>query len=168
VYPIFIRKERRDVEQFDLLFYRGSGVAASIISKVTKSPYTHVALVLDEFHLVEADWYHPLAIRHIEYRTENFDIYRVGDLDDVQRSRIKRYIYETINSPYDYPLVLSHLLKYFFGGKLLFNSPRRFDCSEWVDLAFNYAGIDLLPNTQISTVTPADLVKSPKLTLVKG
>jgi hypothetical protein len=154
------------MESFDLLFYKGTNPVSKLISKVTKSPYTHVALVLDEFHLVEADWYHPLAIRHIVYRTGDYDIYRPQNLTEKQKAKIKAYIYETINSGYDYKLVMSHLFKY-FGGKLLDN-PSRFDCSEWIDLAFLYSGYDFLPNVAFSTITPAELVKSPKLKLVKA
>ena len=154
------------MREFDLLFYKGDGFISKIIKKVTAPPYSHVALVLDNYHVVEADWKHPLSIRHISYSSWDYDIYRVEGLTEEHKEKIRRYINETISAGYDYKLVLSHLFKYFFKGKLL-NSPSRYDCSEWVTLAFLYAGIELLPNKQPFEVAPSDLLKSPRLKLVK-
>lgn len=154
------------MQEFDLIFYKGDGFISKIIKKVTKSPYSHVALVLDNYHILEADWKRPLSIRHISYRSQEYDIYRVKGLTEEQKEKLRRYINETISAGYDLKLVLSHLFKYFFKGKLL-NSPSRYDCSEWITLAFLYAGIELLPSKQPFEVTPADLSKSPRLKLVK-
>jgi hypothetical protein len=160
------QKEGFSVKEFDLLFYKGEGIVSNVIKKVTKSDYSHVALVLDDYHLLEADWKKPLSIRHFSYRAEDYDIYRVEGLMEEHKDRLRRYIVDTINSPYDFALIASHLLNYFFKGKIV-GSPNRFDCSEWIDLAFLYAGVDLLPGIAFSTITPEKLVKSPKIKLVK-
>lgn len=154
------------MQEFDLIFYKGDGFISKVVKKVTDPPYSHVALVLDSYHLVEANWKNPLSIRHISYPKWDYDIYRVEGLTEQQKKKLRRYINETIGAGYDYKLVLSHLFKYFFKGKLL-NSPSRYDCSEWVTLAFLYAGIELLPNKKPFEVTPTDLSKSPMLKLVK-
>lgn len=153
------------MEKFDLVFYKGNSFVSKIVRKITKSEYSHVALVLDEYHLLEADWRKPLSIRHISYKTQEYDVFRVEELTEKQKEYIKEFMMDTLNTPYDFTLILAHLLNYFFKVKL-FHSPYRYDCSEWIDLAFLYAGVDLLPMTKSSTVTPAELSKSPKITMV--
>jgi hypothetical protein len=154
------------MEPFDLLFYRGKGIVSKAVKQFSDSPYSHVALVLDEYHLLEANWNHPLSIRHISYRRSDYDVYRVVGLEERQKEKIREYIQQTINAGYDYRLVISHVFHYFFKGKLI-HDENRFDCSEWIDLAFMYAGVNLLPYRLDSLVTPGELADSDKLILVK-
>ncbi|WGV59386.1 hypothetical protein QIH01_28605 [Brevibacillus brevis] len=49
-----------NLKRFDLLFVRGSLPLARLIQGVTNSQYSHVAIVLDEYHIEETDRWFPL------------------------------------------------------------------------------------------------------------
>lgn len=153
------------MEKFDLIFYKGKNIISKIIRLISKSDYTHVALYLGDFHVVETDFMLNLSVRHIIYKRKDYDVYRVENITAKQREKLEEFINMTISSHYDYKLVMSHFSNYFFDNKIR-GSKNKFDCSEWIDLAFKYAGIDLLPSYNKSTVTPADLSKSPRITRV--
>ena len=146
------------MQPMDLLFYKGTSHISQLIRWVTRSSYSHVALVLDNLHLVEADWRYPLRIRHISYRVKEYDLYRV-DLTPEQTKMIWGFIRRTINCEYDFGEILKCL------GLEAHGAPNKFTCSEWVSKAFSYAGIELTSKTQ--GVTPNDLAKSPILIRVK-
>lgn len=168
-YPFLIDeiKGEKEMQKYDLVFYRGNGPVSKLIQKVTKSEFSHVALVLDSFHLVETDWKYPLAIRHISYKFDDCVVMRYPGLTEEQGKKIERYLEDTINSRYDYALVVSHFFNVLWKSKLI-NDPARFDCSEWIDRAFHYAGIDLCPWEEFGSVTPADLSNSPLLNVVEA
>lgn len=154
------------MQTFDILFYSGKGLVSRFVQNVTKSPYSHVALVISERLVVETNWSFPVSIRPNEYEPKEYAICRV-ELTKEQADKIYEYIEKTLGSKYDLGQVIYHILHARFGTKIV-NNPKLFTCSEWVDKAFKYAGVDLIPCEVDGSVTPADLFNSSRINLVKA
>lgn len=133
-----------NLQPYDLLFYKGNDFISNIIKKETNSPYSHVALVLDDKHLIEIDKSYNLRIGHLGYSKQSFDIYRLKEpISFGQQMAINEYIYETINSKYDFIEILDILLLKFFKFTIK-NDPNKFICSSWInDCLWSAAGIEL-------------------------
>lgn len=151
-----------ELRRFDLLFVRGRSLIGQVIQAVTRSPYSHVAIVLDQWHVAETDWKYPLKVRHLTYPAGTFDVYRYrGELTAVQVAAMERFLHEKLTTPYDYLQTITNGL-YLLVGLPIRDAPGRMNCSETVDRMFAAAGIDLCPAV-LGQVTPADLARSEKL-----
>ncbi|MGG4440494.1 hypothetical protein [Brevibacillus fortis] len=151
-----------NLKRFDLLFVRGSSPLARLIQGVTNSPYSHVAIVLDEYHIAETDWRFPLQWNHNSYPPKQIDVYRYrGELESWQEEAMTGFIRKHIGTPYDFWQTNTNGL-YLLTGVPIQDAPDRINCSETVDGMFAAAGINLTPDA-IGKVSPADLVKSSKL-----
>ncbi|MDK2801079.1 MAG: hypothetical protein PWQ70_2698 [Clostridiales bacterium] len=125
------------IQSFDLIFYKGNSWLDKIIKKKLNSRYSHVGLVLDNFHTVETAWNIPLKIRHFSYRLGDFDRYRIPNLTDEQKERMTLFIQKTLNSKYDF----IEILRYFgFGFK---DDKNRYICISWIDECLKFSGVDV-------------------------
>jgi hypothetical protein len=148
-----------ELKRFDLLFVRGQSPLARLIEHVTDSPYSHVAIVLDEDHIVETDWRFPLRRNHNNYPTWLVDVYRYcGEFDGWQIEAMDAFIQEHIGTPYDFWQTITNGM-YLLTGLPIRDAPNRMNCSETVDRMFATAGIDLCPGVN-GQVTPANLARS--------
>ncbi|RNB72190.1 hypothetical protein [Brevibacillus panacihumi] len=151
-----------DLKRFDLLFVRGSSPLARLIQWVTRSPYSHVAIVLDELHVAETDWRFPLQRNHNNYPPWQYDVYRYrGELTAAQAAVMTEFIHAHIGTPYDFLQTVTNGL-YLLTGLPIRDAPNRMNCSETVDRMFSSAGISLT-TLDVGKVTPADLVRSSNL-----
>jgi hypothetical protein len=151
-----------ELRRFDLLFVRGRSLIGRLVQAVTRSPYSHVAIVLDEWHVAETDWKYPLKVRHLTYPAGAFDVMRYrGELMPQQLAAMERFLHEKLTTPYDYLQSITNGL-YLLVGISIRDAPGRMNCSETVDRMFAAAGIDLCPAV-LGHVTPADLARSEKL-----
>jgi hypothetical protein len=151
-----------ELRRFDLLFVRGRSLIGRLVQAVTRSPYSHVAIVLDQWHVAETDWRYPLTVRHLSYPTDTFDVYRYrGELTAEQLTAMECFLHEKLTTPYDYLQSITNGL-YLLVGIPIRDAPGRMNCSETVDRMFAAAGIDLCPAV-LGHVTPADLARSEKL-----
>jgi len=148
------------IQPYDILLYKGNSILAKAISYITKSPYYHVSLALEEdFHLAEA-LPDGIDITHLHDLPSGYDIYRYKDeLTQEQKDKIHEFIYLKIATPYGYEEIFACLLHKELGlnipvadGKLI--------CSQFAYLAYLYAGINLLPVLKENIITPADLSES--------
>jgi uncharacterized protein YycO len=148
-----------ELQPFDLLFVYGKTWIGRCISRLTHSPYSHVAIVRDPLHIVETDWKKPLQNDHLNYRSGDYDVFRYKDvLTTAQQTAMNDFINSMLGARYDLLQVLTNGL-YILTGFPIRDSPDRLDCSEMVDRMFASAGIDLVPGA-LGKVTPADLAKS--------
>lgn len=131
-----------ELKPFDLLFYKGNSVLDKIIKNRLESQYSHVALIIDNFHVVETAWNIPLKVRHFSYRLGEFDAYRIKNLSEKQKQKITLFIQKTLNSKYDFGEILFYLG---FGFKFKDN-PNEYICLSWIIECLKYAGIDVLDN----------------------
>lgn len=150
------------IKKFDILLYKGKSPIAKLIQHVTNSPYSHVAIVLDEYHCLETDWKYPVKIRHLKYKKNQYEIMRYEELSEEEKEYMGKFINIYLNTQYDFKQVISHWLNLSFNFTIS-NSNSRFICSELADRMYKYAGIDLLPKFMNGSVTPADLSRSTKL-----
>lgn len=144
-----------ELKPFDLLLYKGRNKISNIVKSVTESEYSHIGLILSDFHIVEIDFFYCLKINHIGYNGKDFDIYRLRTpLTQEQQKQITEYIYSTLQSKYDFEEILNILLYKFFGKKLD-DDKGKFVCSSWINECFKNCGIVL---SEKELVTPQDLI----------
>jgi hypothetical protein len=142
------------LKQFDILAFKGNSIISDIIKKETNSSYSHLALILDDYHIVETDIRKPLAIKHINYNSKNFDIYRLKEeITEEEKDKMNEFIHITLNSKYDTLEMFSYLLYKNLG--IYFDDSNKFICSSWVNECFKAGGI-LLSNKTI--VSPQDVL----------
>jgi|GEM_PF-1822918 len=157
------KKFGENMNQYDIVFYKGKSPISNIIKMFTKSKYSHVALVLDKYHLFETNWSHPAQINHIKYRTKDYDIYRYkSHLTNRQKVLIDDYIQSVLDSKYDFKFLFSRGLKILFNVKIK-DDKSRMTCDELVYLAFKNAGIDLLEGLDKTHILSPNLLSKSKL-----
>lgn len=151
------------MQPFDILFYKGTNPVSKLVQAFTNSEFSHVALILDDKHLVEINWSYKLKIRHIKYPECHFQIYRLNEhIYEDQATRMYDYMYENLDSKYDFKEILGMVLYRFFKIKPE-NDVRKFICSSWINECFKSVGIVL---SEKDLVSPQDLI-SEKLHLVQ-
>lgn len=147
----------------DIVFFKGESLISKIISKLTKSPYTHVAVVIMNEVILESDRFIETRLRPL-HDDEIYTIMRC-ELNSAQKEMIIANSINFIGKKYDYLQIAKWFFKltFNFDGKGLVNNANRVYCSELVDILFKSVGIDLLPDKQDGDVLPSDLLKSPLL-----
>ncbi len=152
-----------EFKRFDLLFVRGdTPIISGMVQKITKSPYSHVAVIRGPDSVYETNWWYPLQASFIKYPLEKCDVYRYrGELSLSQQQAMESFINLNLGARYDLIQSLSHGL-YLTTGFPIRDDAKRFNCSEFVDRMFKAAGIDLCPAVD-GHVTPGDLARSDKL-----
>jgi len=154
----------------DLVFFKSTSLIGRIITKLTKSEFSHVAMATDETHIIESNYY--IKTREIELtpdRASHIAIYRVNELTPEQAERVVQFARMLIGTPYDFVGILVWFIRLLFKWNIpnLVNDLNRMWCSELVDVAYSSVGIDLVPEQPYGDVTPEDLVKSSKVSLVE-
>jgi uncharacterized protein YycO len=158
----------------DILLYRGRGFNAWFIKALTKSPYSHVALVANpEMNLgIESNTGHQSGVRAFDLRKLDLgivDVYRLRSEYSVDHKAVISDLVSHLGAGYDYRgVIILGLLKILSLLTLTFWKPhngwqRRQDyfCSEIVWEAFAADGLDLTPETNSSHITsPGDIAKS--------
>ncbi|MGN7469632.1 hypothetical protein [Brevibacillus sp. SAFN-007a] len=154
-----------ELRRFDLLFYKGDSWIGKIIMGVTDSPYSHVAIVLDDLHLVETDWRYPFQIRHLEYRPDEYDVFRLKEtLSNLQKHRMQQFINEHLRTPYDLKQSLSNGLFILSQGRIhVMDAANKMNCCESAYKMYQTAWIELLPERPKDYLTPGLLASSEKL-----
>ncbi|MGC5326418.1 hypothetical protein [Brevibacillus sp. SYSU BS000544] len=146
------------LKRFDLLFIKGKTPISRIIKKITRSPYSHVAIFLYENHIAETDWQVPLQVRHLPYRPAQYDVYRYHkDFSPEQIEKMNTFLQEHLMAEYDTWQSITngiHLLT----GLPIMNAPDRLNCSETAARMLSTAGIDVPPG-----ITPGELSQLPIL-----
>lgn len=152
-----------ELRRFDLLFVRGdTPIISRLVQRVTRSPYSHVAVIRGPDSVYETNWWYPLQARFIKYPRERYDVYRYqGELTLAQQQAMENFINMHLGAGYDLTQSLTHGI-YLLTGYPIRDDAKRFNCSEFVDRMFAAAGIDLFPAVN-GHVTPGDLTQSDKL-----
>lgn len=139
------------LREYDILFYKGNSFLSRLIKRKTHSVYSHVALVLDDKHLLQINWNHRIKIEHIAYTKKKYDVYRLQlELSPFQKMRIKKFIYQTLNTQYDFKEIIGILLKF-----NIRTNNKKFICSSWINECFKSIGISL---NKDKLVTPQNLI----------
>lgn len=150
------------MRRFNLLFYKGDGLISRVIQKVTKSEYSHVALVLDDFHLLETDWKYPVSIRHIMYVKSDYDVYEFDfNITPEQEIVLLRFIYNELNRKYDWKFLITRWFNIMFKSKVK-DDHLSYTCDDLIYEAFLQIGIRLVENK--GKLTPQTLSNSKYIT----
>lgn len=146
------------IKEFNIVFYKGNSFIGKLIRKVTKGNYSHCALALDSFHLVQLDWKNPVSIHHLDYKSNEYDVYHLTfTLTDEEKEQIKEYVIERLSTTYDWKYIISRFFNVLFGTKI-YNSKSLYNCDELIIEAFRSIGVNLLNGDE--KVSPETLSKS--------
>ncbi|MGM7685228.1 hypothetical protein ACSVDA_24285 [Cytobacillus sp. Hm23] len=148
-----------DLQEFDIVAYKGESLISKIIRFSTHSPYSHVAFVLDDLHVLQLNWNTPTVVKHLEYKPHQYDVYRLKQaLTEKESDRVRRFIYNKLNSKYDFKFIFSRLLYLLFNTSL-YNSKKPYNCDELIVDAF--IGMELTDDQTL--LTPYTLAQSDML-----
>lgn len=168
---------RRAIRDGDILLFRGKSWISRVIRRVTRSPYSHAAIVAwwgDRLMVLEAVGKGIVVSRmsvvvnqysgKVELWTTDEDLARTEVIRTAQRLLGKRYsIYKLIRNL----------------RRMLLGRPRHdeadpeappddFVCSEFVSRVWRAGGIDLVADAPDLYTKPSDIARSPRLRKVGG
>lgn len=154
------------LELADIVLVHGVGPISVGIEAVTKSAFSHVALVADPTtrQLIEAQWGRDVGYQRLDYYAGACLIVRYAGLSDTQRSGIVQYARSKFGDPYDYNAIALELERYVFGRKLTDAERNRFICSTLVGDAYSQGAAIRLSNQPLET--PGDIYSCPSLVVV--
>jgi hypothetical protein len=168
---------RRAIRDGDILLFRGKSWISRVIRRVTRSPYSHAAIVAwwgDRLMVLEAVGKGIVVSRmsivvnqysgKVELWTTDEDLARPEVIRTAQRLLGKRYsLYKLIRN----------LRRMLFGRPPHEEAdpeapPDDFVCSEFVSRVWRAGGIDLVADAPDLYTKPSDIAKSPRLRKVGG
>lgn len=153
-----------DILPGDLILVRGNYWLADLIEHISDSPYYHVAGVVKDNELIEANGFRKTGFQALDYYSGVADVYRCPTLTDEQRAIIMKYVYKQIGTNYDYKLIVWEAIRYLTHILLPFKETKNRICSTlWSD-AYLAAGINLCPDLKYPS--PGDLAQSKLLVKV--
>jgi len=140
-----------------LLFYRPRGPGV-LVSLLTRSPYYHVAIVVDPKHVVEAMPNGVIQSDLQSKRGEHFVF--IPPPSKSSGEKAVRWAKGKIGDGYDPKDLVAIVLNRMFGIlRLHFVTGDRFTCAEFVATAFKRAGHDLFPSLDPEDVMPRDFAR---------
>ncbi|UJJ74905.1 hypothetical protein [Bacillus phage BM-P1] len=151
----------------DIVFYRPLTLLGRIVSKVTKSEYSHVALVVGTNTVIEADKFIKTGFSVLNYDKKVHSIYRLDNISPEDRLKIVNAVLTMQDTSYDYSQIFGLFLRLVFRINTdIFNKANKFICSEIIDRAFISAGIPRKDQKNRGDVTPQELFEKYKLNRV--
>lgn len=139
-----------EIKPMDIIFYKGDSLISKIIKKVTKSEYSHMAIIVDNLHIIETDWKFPVSINHLSYSTLSYDVYRCAELNEGQRREMLNFLRDELQKKYDWTFLFSRWLHIMFGTRIR-NNTEKYNCDELVFAAYKHVGILLTDEELITT-----------------
>jgi len=147
----------------DILACKNNSFLSFAIRFLTKSKYSHLAIIVSESEIIEADGIVGFINRKNINEYKNYaDVYICG-LNDKQRNDICNYAISKINAKYDYYLLFVLFVKFVFGIKIKIKDSEDDICSELVNDAYKSVGIML---SKKRFPIPDDVLSSERLRMV--
>jgi hypothetical protein len=141
---------------------RGSGAISGIIEGVTHSPYSHVAIVVKENELIEAQGFRPVGYQALDFYSGCADVYTCDELTDDDRVAIARYAEGFEGRHYSYLLDIYELLRYTLGVTLMPGKDwQPINCSTLAAAIYRKRGYDLWRSIRLPV--PGDIPRTPRL-----
>lgn len=143
----------------DLLFVRGDGPISTAIERIEDSVYSHVAGVVKQGELFEAQALRNTGYQALDRYDGHADLFTCASLSDSQRTGITQFVLSKAGTHYAYRLLALEFEHYVFHLHPQYNDDgREYDCSQlWLD-AHRSVGVDLCPN--VTFASPGDLATS--------
>lgn len=143
----------------DIVFFKSKTTVGKVVSFFTDSPYSHVALVVGENEIIEADRFIKVRTRVL---TDDEIVYvkEIGKhLSSEQKEELVAASKFYLNRGYDYKMVWNWFLRLAFNVDLKFvDNANTLLCSELIDRSFMAIDIDLVPEREEGDVTPFHLL----------
>ena len=154
-----------------ILFKAEKDLISILIAWGTNSKYSHVAVCVspDLDLAIEAITRGGVRARSVRKIVSNYDVYRVKEQYSYDQNKMVAYLIMQLNNKYDYLGVfylgiLKLISKIFKQVKNIANKwqkDRDYFCSELCYEAFNFAGLDIVPEVGGADITsPGDISKS--------
>ena len=153
----------------DILLYQGTSLTSRLIRWGTKSPYSHVAVVVHrEMNLaIESNTGHQAGVRALDLRKldgEKIHVFRIRDEFLFDPKKVISYLVSRLGSDYDTGgvayLGILKLLRLRHAANR-FQKEKDYFCSELVYEAFEAAGLDIIPQVNEADITsPGDIAQS--------
>ena len=158
------RGEKMQCKTANILACKNNSFISKFIRFLTKSKFSHLAIIVSELEIVEADG----IVGHIRYRNisdyKNYaDVYSCDNLNDEQINKICEYVKSKVGQKYDYYLLFILFVKQVFGVKIRIRDSDSDVCSELVNDAYKSVGIEL---SKKRFPIPDDVVGSERLRMV--
>lgn len=148
----------------DLVFVRGTEITSKAVEDITHSPYSHVAGIIKQNELIEAQAFRKTGYLSISVYDGCSDVYTCPTATDAQRQQIVNFVVSKIGTHYDYALLGWELVHYTLHFNLPYHEGNCYDCSQlWLD-GYRSAGIDLCPGLEYAS--PGDLAQSKLLQMI--
>lgn len=149
------------MEAGDVVFFRAQDTWISrLVSRVTKFPYTHVALAIDGKRIIEANRFIKTRVVELELDHTQHTLYRVPDLTFEQIVKIRERALLFSGYPYDYLQIASWFFQLVFKWERdVFNRTNKLICSELIDYAYIAGGVNRNSAEGLGNVTPAMLLE---------
>ena len=146
----------------DIIFFKASkGILSRAISALTNSPYTHVAIALDDKYVLEADRFMKSRIRPIRVDAEIHSVFRVPNLEQRQMEAMKILIKNHEGYSYDYLQVFNWFVYLLTGWDVpLSNRVNKLICSELVDYILYYSDVPRNTKYPLGDVIPPMLTEA--------
>ena len=169
---------RDNIQNGDIILYKGRDVAAAVIRLFTHSDYSHAGLAVkwnERLMVMEAVargiLISPLS-KNIERYSGDVEWYTCTEtISEDRREKLINFAQKFLGEKYGWRSVILLGIKIFLGVSLnekdRKDSEGRLFCSQYVSKCYNAIGIDLDINKGDGTTSPDDLEKSPK-TVIKG
>jgi len=139
-----------------LLFNRPRGLSW-VISLLTRSPYYHVAIALNEAELIEAM---PSGVTLTTMAKKNEPFLVIPPPSKEAASAATKWAKAKIGDGYDPEDLLAIACDRIFGHLHIFLARKnRFTCGEFVATAYKEAGIKLIPKIRLEDTEPADFAR---------
>lgn len=147
-----------DIRPGDIVFYRPTGLIGWAISKITRSEYSHVALAIDAYNIIEADKFIKSRISNLYYIEEIHSVYRLKGASELQKHQVVNNAMTMLGVGYDYKQIMGLYLRLVFHrDSSTFNTANKYICSEIIDNALIMADIPRKDNRNVGDITPQEL-----------
>jgi len=147
------------IEPGDVIFYRPTGFIGWLVSKVSKSEYSHVSLAIDSYNIVEADRFIKSRISNLYYVEEIHKVYRLRNVTTEQQHAIAQNALTMVGVSYDYKQIYGLFMRLVFKrDSTVFNAANKYICSEIIDYAFQMSDIPRHDALNVGDITPQELL----------
>jgi len=128
----------------DILACKNNSFLSFAIRFLTKSKYSHLAIIINENEAVESDGIAGfIKHKNINEYKNYADVYTCDNLTDEQRINIGKYAVSKVGQKYDYYLLFVLFVKFVFGIKIKIKDSENDICSELVNDAYKSVGLEL-------------------------
>jgi uncharacterized protein YycO len=148
-----------------VFFKKDNSFISRVIANITKSQYTHVALIIgyDEITniatIIDCNRLVNTRITTVEIN-EKHAVFAV-DMTEEVKNRVVEYAFKQLGTKYDYLQIFGLFISLLWKRDrfAFFNSSNKFICSELIDLAYYKAGVKRKSNLNLGNITPQELLE---------